>query len=71
MMVMERITSRQITVYKAANIYNIPKPKLFKYSYIKGLRGAKSNAMGRPPTLLFEQQKNIADSNKFMEKCGF
>lgn len=60
LVVMECVTSRKVTVYKAVNIYDIPKPKLFKG--IKGLRGTKSSTVGRPPSLLFEEQKYCRQS---------
>lgn len=53
---MDSVTRIQMTVYWVADIYNIAKPKLFKQ--VKVMKG-KSNAMGWPTILQFEEQKTV------------
>jgi hypothetical protein len=58
-----------MTLYWAAKLYKITKATLFKH--VKGLRGVKSQTLGRPTALPFHEEKKIAGCLKLMEKWGF
>jgi len=65
---MESVKSGQMTIYRAATLYSIPKATLYKR--LKGSRGLKSQTLGRPTALPFHEEKKIADCLKMMEKEG-
>lgn len=65
----EAVKNHEVTLYRASKTYNIPKATLFKH--VKGQRGVKSSTMGRPTTIPYEEERNIAESIKLMEKWGF
>ncbi|XP_063226844.1 uncharacterized protein LOC134533298 [Bacillus rossius redtenbacheri] len=64
-----QVQSGELTVYKAAKVYGIPKPTL--YMHVHGRRGVKSKSMGRPTALPEEDERKIAEAVKIMEKWGF
>jgi len=66
-MVIEGVTSRQITVHKAANITTYLNSNYLNIS--KDLKGQKS--IKWVEQLLFEEQINITDRHKFMENAIF
>jgi hypothetical protein len=55
-----------MTLYGAAKLYKIPKATLFKN--VQGMRGVKSQTLGRPTALTFHEEKKIAECLKLMEK---
>jgi hypothetical protein len=65
----ENVKSGRMTLYRAAKLFKIPKAALFKH--VKGMRGLKSQTMGRPNALPFHEEKKIAGCLKLLEKWGF
>ena len=63
---MEDVKSGRMTLYRAAKLYRIPEATLFKH--LKGLRGVKSQTLGRPTAVPFHEEKECL---KLMEKWGF
>jgi hypothetical protein len=49
-----------MTLYRTAKLYKINKATLFKH--VKGMKGLKSQTMGRPTALPFHEEKKIAVS---------
>ena len=68
-MAVENVKSGRITLYRAVKLYKIPKATLFKH--VKGLRGVKSQTLGRQTALPFPEDKKIAGCRKLMEKWSF
>jgi hypothetical protein len=58
-----------MTLYRDAKLYKVPKATLFEH--VKGLRGVKSQTLGRPTAVPFHEEKKIADCLKLMEKWDF
>lgn len=64
-----RVQAREITIYRAVLIYNIPKTTLF--NRLKGNRGQKSKSFGRSTAIPYQQEIELANHIKIMEKWGF
>ncbi|KAF2888075.1 hypothetical protein ILUMI_18098 [Ignelater luminosus] len=62
----EAVRSKQVTLYRVAEHYGIPKATSFKR--IHGLRGMKSSFMGRPPAIPHDVEVKMAEQIKIIEK---
>jgi len=62
---MEIVKSGQMTIYRIAKLYKIPKATLFKH--VKGSRGVKSQTLGQQTAVPFHEEKKIAECLKLME----
>lgn len=65
----EAVKSGSLTLYRASKTFKIPKTTLFKR--VKGQRGIKSQTLGRPTAIPFDEEMKIAECLKSMEKWGF
>jgi len=66
---LENVRNGRMILYRAAKLYEIPKATLFKH--VKGMRGVKSQTVGRPTALPFHEEKKLHECLKLMEKWGF
>jgi len=53
----ENVKSGRTTLYRAAKLYKIPTAALCKH--VKGLKGVKSQTLGRPTALPFHEKKKL------------
>ncbi|KAB0793820.1 hypothetical protein PPYR_13440 [Photinus pyralis] len=65
----QAVKNGELTMYRAAKTYKIPKATIYKR--VKGLRGVKSSSLGRAPALPHDVEEKIASGIKIMEKWGF
>lgn len=69
MQAVEEVRSGNMSGYRAAKYFNIPRMTII--DHLKGRRGVKSSSFGRPPVLSIETEKKLADLLHIMERNGF
>lgn len=63
------VQTGSMTLYRASQVYEIPKPTLFKR--VKGQRGVKSSTFGRDTCIPHAEEQTIANCLITMERWGF
>lgn len=65
----DNIVSGRLNYSTASKMYNIPRATL--YAHFKGVRGMKSESMGRATVLQPDIEHRLSESLKIMEKYGY